>query len=110
MIKTALAVIGGLLLIGALGFILSYYSFSMDSFFAPKYTALNSKIYKESVQYNEGMQRDLENLELEYQRSDTAGKSALRPIIIHRFEIYDERRLSPNLRNFYDSIRNQGIN
>ena len=108
--KNFFAFILVIVLAGFVIFGVSYGSYLMYEFFAPKYTAVNAKVFKESVQYNESMVRDLENLELEYQHTDANGKAALRPIIIHRFEVYDEKRLSPDLRNFYESIRNQGIN
>lgn len=86
---------------------MTYCSYKTYEFFAPRYTAVDSKVYKESVQYNEGMIRDLENLKMQYIQADEAGKQALKPIIIHRFSVYDENRLPDDLHNFYHSI--QGI-
>jgi len=103
--KSALYIIGAIVAFLLLIFALNYYSLQSYAFFAQRYTAVDAKVFKQSVQYNDGMLRDLENLELQYQQTDTAGKQALKPIIIHRFEVYDENRLPPNLRNFYESIR-----
>lgn len=96
-------------LIGCLAVVLvfgiSFGSYKMYEFFAPKYTAVDAKVFKESVQYNEGMIRDLSELQRQYITADAEGKAALKPIIIHRFEVYDETRLPADLRSFYDSIK-----
>ena len=41
---------------------LSFLGYEMSSYFAPKYRALDNKVFKESEQYNDGMVRDLEDL------------------------------------------------
>ena len=74
-------------------------------FFAPRYRAVDSKVFHESEQYNEGMVRDLTELQRQYVTSDEAGKEALKPIIRHRFEVYPEDKMPADLRNFYDSIK-----
>jgi hypothetical protein len=51
------------------------------------------------------MIRDLENLQMEYAKTDDAHKDALRSIILHRFSVYDENRLPYNLRSFYKQLR-----
>lgn len=84
---------------------LSFLSYRAYEFFAPRYVAVDAKVFKESVQYNEGMIRDLSELQRQYQQADEAGKAALRPIIRHRFEVYDENRLPADLATFYDSIK-----
>jgi len=84
---------------------ISFGSYKMYEYFAPRYTAVDAKVFKESVQYNEGMIRDLSELQQQYVTSDAATKATLKPIIIHRFEVYDETRLPADLRNFYDGLR-----
>jgi hypothetical protein len=98
--------IGVLVLVGilVLGFVLNYAGFFSYSFFAPKYTAVDNKVFHESQQYNDGMIRDLENIKREYQHATPEGKDALRATAIHRFEIYPYNRLPPDLQNFYDSL------
>jgi len=84
---------------------LSYLGYESYKFFAPKYRAVDNQVFKESEQYNDGMIRDLENLQLEYIKADDAGKQALRAITLHRFSVYPEDRLPPNLRNFYNDLK-----
>jgi len=51
------------------------------------------------------MIRDLENLQLEYINADAEKKQALRAIVLHRFSVYPEDKMPPNLRNFYNSLK-----
>jgi hypothetical protein len=86
-----------------LGF--TYLGWASYDYFAPKYRATDNKVFKESEQYNDGMVRDLENLQVEYINGDADKKQALRAIILHRFSVYPEDKLPPNLRNFYNDLR-----
>jgi hypothetical protein len=88
----------------ALGFGLNYAGYWQYSFFAPRMTAVDNKVFHESQQYNDGMLRDLENIKREYQSATPEGKQALRATALHRFEIYPRERLTPDLQNFYDSL------
>lgn len=83
---------------------LSFLSFKAYEFYAPKYRAVDAKVFKESEQYNEGMVRDLSELQHQYITATDDEKAALRPIIRHRFEVYDRDRLPTDLRAFYDTI------
>ena len=83
---------------------MSFGSYKMYEYFAPKYRAVDAKVFKESEQYNEGMVRDLSELQHQYVTATEEEKASLRPIIRHRFEAYDRDRLPADLREFYDSI------
>ena len=80
-------------------------SFYAYQYFAPKYRAVDNQVFKQSEQYNDGMIRDLENLQLEYINADKDHKDALRAIVLHRFSVYPEDKMPPNLRNFYNDLR-----
>jgi hypothetical protein len=80
-------------------------SFFAYQYFAPKYRAVDNEVFKQSEQYNDGMIRDLENLQLEYINSDQAHKDALRAIVLHRFSVYPVEKMPPNLRNFYEQLK-----
>ena len=84
---------------------ISFGAYEMYSYFAPKYRAVDNAVFKQSEQYNDGMIRDLENLQLEYVNADQDHKAAIRAIVLHRFSVYPEDRLPPNLRNFYNDLR-----
>ena len=55
-------------------------SFFAYQYFAPKYRAVDNGVFKQSEQYNDGMIRDLENLQIEYVSADAEKKQALRAI------------------------------
>jgi len=80
-------------------------SFFAYQYFGPKYRAVDNQVFKQSEQYNDGMIRDLENLQMEYINSDAEHKQAIRAIVLHRFSVYPEDRMPPNLRNFYNDLK-----
>jgi hypothetical protein len=80
-------------------------SFWSYQYFAPRYRAVDNEVFKQSEQYNDGMIRDLENLQMDYVNADRDHKDAVRAIVLHRFSVYPEDRLPPNLRNFYNDLR-----
>jgi hypothetical protein len=80
-------------------------SFFAYQYFAPKYRAVDNEVFKQSEQYNDGMIRDLENLQMDYIAADSAHKDALRAIVLHRFSVYPEDKMPPNLRNFYNDLK-----
>ena len=94
-------IVGIVLLIAGLSYI-GWYSYD---YFAPKYRATDNKVFKESEQYNDGMVRDLENLQMEYMNADKDHQQSLRAIILHRFSVYPEDKMPANLRNFYNQLR-----
>jgi hypothetical protein len=105
MIKGIFAGIGALVLFFALIFGLNLFGFANYSFFAPKYRQVDAEVFKQSEQYNDGMIRDLENLQMEYMKANDTQRAGLKDIIIHRFSVYDVNRLPPNLFNFYNDLR-----
>jgi len=80
-------------------------SFFAYQYFAPKYRAVDNEVFKQSEQYNDGMIRDLENLQMDYINADKDHKDALRAIVLHRFSVYPEDKMPPNLRNFYNDLK-----
>ena len=84
---------------------LSYGGYESYKFFAPKYRAVDNQVFKQSEQYNDGMIRDLENLQMEYINSDAEHKQAIRAVVLHRFSVYPEDRMPVNLRNFYNDLK-----
>jgi hypothetical protein len=105
MVKGFFGVIGAVCLFFAVVFGLQLFGLANYSFFAPKYRAVDNQVYHESEQYNEGMIRDLENLQMEYMKANDTQKAGLKDIIIHRFSVYDVNKLPPNLFSFYNDLR-----
>jgi len=105
MFKDMLAILGSVILGALLLFGISFGGYQMYKFLAPKYRAVDNMVFKESEQYNDGMIRDLENLQMEYVNGDADKKQALRAIVLHRFSVYPQDRMPPNLRNFYNQLK-----
>lgn len=105
MFKEISALVGIFIGVIALIFGLTFLGYKSYEFFAPKYRAVDNQVFKQSEQYNDGMIRDLENLQIEYINADADKKQALRAIVLHRFSVYPEDKMSPNLRNFYNSLK-----
>ena len=92
MFKEISAMVGTIVGAIALIFGLSFLGYKSYEFFAPKYRAVDNQVFKQSEQYNDGMIRDLENLQIEYIGADADKKQALRAIVLHRFSVYPEER------------------
>ena len=105
MVKGILTGVGALVLFLAFIFGMNLFGLAQYSFFAPKVRAVENQVFKESEQYNDGMIRDLENLQMAYIQADAEQKQALRAITLHRFSVYPEDKMPPNLRNFYNQLR-----
>ena len=103
--KEILAIVGVCLAFFCLCVGLSYVGYESYSYFAPKYREVDNRVFKQSEQYNDGMIRDLEDMQMAYMNADAAQKDALRAIIMHRFSVYPEDKMPPNLRNFYNQLR-----
>jgi hypothetical protein len=90
------------------GFVLiagfSLISYAGYSFFAPRYEQVRYDTFKQSQAYNDGMIRDLQELKRDYLAANDEQKGALKALTLHRFEVYDIRRLPPDLQAFYLSL------
>jgi hypothetical protein len=104
-LKAILMLVGAIVLCLALIFGLNLFGLANYSFFAPKVRAVENQVFKESEQYNDGMIRDLENLQVQYIQANADQKAALKDIILHRFSVYDQNRLPGNLRSFYSDLK-----
>ncbi len=103
--KIFFSVIGSILAIIALSWALAAGDFAFQSFWKPKYRQLDNQVFKQSEQYNDGMVRDLEGLQLEYINADADHKQAIRAIVLHRFSVYPDEKMPANLQNFYNQLR-----
>jgi hypothetical protein len=105
--KTVFASIGGFFLLILAITILNAVGFANWAFFAPKVAQVQTNVFHNSQQYNEGMVRDLENIQHEYLHSNPEEKKALRALAIHRFEVYPIDQMPADLQNFYRSLQNE---
>jgi hypothetical protein len=103
--KDALGILLAVIIGAAAIFGISYGGYELYAYFAPRYTAVDNKVFHESQQYNDGMIRDLENLKLEYVNADKDHKDVIRAVVLHRFSVYPEDKMPPDLRNFYEQLQ-----
>jgi hypothetical protein len=98
---------GILALVGliALSFVFTLAGFAQFAFFAPKVMKVQNQVFQQSQQYNEGMVRDLENIQRQYLAATPEQKQALKALAQHRFEVYPFDQLPPDLQNFYRSLQ-----
>jgi hypothetical protein len=64
MVKGIFASIGAVIGLMIVVFALNLFGLAQFQFFAPKVRAVENQVFKESEQYNDGMVRDLENLQM----------------------------------------------
>lgn len=94
--------IGGLLI----PFLIGLYSLGMFKFFAPKTENIRREVFENTKSYMHGVQQDLGKYYLEYQKTDDAGKRAIRTTIQMRFAEVDVDKLqSAKLRSFLITTR-----
>jgi len=108
-LKTILAYIGFIILALLLVTGLTWFGNSLGlwqfSFFAPRIEAVRYNTFQQSQSYNEGMIRDLEDIQLQWNAATPEQKSVLRAVALHRFEVYPLDHLPPDLQNFYQQLK-----
>lgn len=80
-------------------------NFFLYKFFAPKQEAVRRQVFEQSKAYNQGMIQELQNMQFEYIKADTAHKAALASVILHRAADYDENQMTADLRQFIHDLK-----
>ena len=102
--KGAIAAVGVVLFVAALGFGMQLMGLWNYQFFAPKYEAAKNEVFHNTPQYTEGKERDLDRLQLQYVQAKTSDeKAVIRANILHEFAVYDGP-MSPEHRVFINQI------
>lgn len=82
------------------------FGFINYSFFAPKINEVQTKVFKESQAYNDGMRNDFQDLQLQYLAVDTEPKrQVIRAVILQRFANYEVSKLPYEQQKFYEEIK-----
>jgi len=103
--KSFLAVIGGVLSIGALSWGITYHELIFTSFFNPKFEDVRRNTFERSKSFRTGAIQELQNMQFEYIRSDAAHKKALADIIRHRATEVPENAMPLDLYNFIQGLK-----
>lgn len=84
--------------------------FFLFQYFGPKYANVQRQIFENTAPFNQGMAQDLRRMQEEYIQADAEHKPALGALILHNYANYDETKLPPDLRSFYEQVkRDQGL-
>lgn len=85
--------------------------FFLFRFFAPRQEAVRREVFKQSQAYNDGMQSELDAMRFEYVKTtDPKARAAMASVILHRVSSYDTMLLTPDLRNFIETLRHTAEN
>jgi hypothetical protein len=103
--KPFLAIVGGVIGIGALTWGIAYHDLIFTAFFAPKYETVRRNTYEQSKSFRDGSIQELENMRFEYVKASPEHKVALKDIIIHRATEVPEDALPQNLYNFIQGLK-----
>lgn len=97
-------IIAGLL---AMTWIVQGQEFFLYRFFEPKMEQARREAFEQSKAYNDGTQQDLRRMQGEYIRATPIQQDALASVILHQMAGYDESKLSPDLRDFFNQLKNK---
>lgn len=103
--KTIGTAIGGIVGLLCLIWLFQGNDFFLYKFFAPKYEQVRRETFEESKAYRQGMIQELQNMQFEYIKADSAHKVALASIILHRAADFPEEDMPIALRSFIRSLK-----
>ncbi len=103
--RLALWILTGLVLVIALGWLLTANDLALNKVFMPAQEQVRHDTFKQSQAYRDGMVAELENMQMEYVQADAAHKPALAAIILHRSASVNRADLTPELRSFLQEIQ-----
>jgi hypothetical protein len=103
--KPFIAVVGGVVGVGALIWGVAYHDLIFTSFFAPKYENVRRNTFEQSKSFRDGSLQELENMRFEYIKASPEHKVALKDIIIHRATEVPEDALPQDLYNFIQGLK-----
>jgi len=99
-------VLGSIVFILCISWIFTGNDFFLYKYFAPKQESVRREVFEQSKAYNQGMIQELQNMQFEYEKADSAHQTALASIILHRAADYDENKMPTDLRDFIQKLKN----
>jgi len=104
--KPFLAVVGGVLTLGAVTWGVAYHDLIFTSFFAPKYENVRRNTFEQSKSFRDGSLQELENMRFEYIKASPEHKKALADIIRHRATEVPADAMPSDLQSFISNLPN----
>lgn len=105
--RTTLAVIGVLIALLAVTWAIQGNDFFMYKVFAPKYAAVQREVFTNTPSYVQGTTQELQNMQFEYVKADSAHKDALASIILRRAAAIDNKLLPQDLQSFIEKLKSE---
>lgn len=98
--KEVLVVVGGIVALG----LMTWGGIYVNGFFNAEREAQRNKVFHESQAYTDGMKLQLNNLYLEYQKADSAGRIGIANVVRDTFASVDTTDFPPHLQQFLSTV------
>jgi len=102
--KSVLAIVGGIVGLGALTWSIAYHELIFTSFFAPKFENVRRNTFEQSKSFRTGAVQELQNMQFEYIKADPEHKKALADIIRHRAVEVPADAMPSDLQSFISNL------
>jgi hypothetical protein len=104
--KSFLAIIGGVIGVGALTWGVAYHDLLFTAFFAPKYENVRRNTFEQSKSFRTSAVQELQNMQFEYIKASPEHKVALADIIRHRAAEVPADAMPSDLQSFISNLPN----
>jgi hypothetical protein len=104
--KPILAIVGGVVGVGALAWGLTYHELIFTSFFAPKFENVRRNTFEQSKSFRTGAVQELQNMQFEYIKASPEHKKALADVIRHRAVEVPADAMPTDLQSFISNLPN----
>jgi hypothetical protein len=104
--KPFLAVVGGVLTLGAVTWGIAYHDLIFTSFFAPKFENVRRNTFEQSKSFRTGAIQELQNMQFEYIKAAPEHRVALADIIRHRALEVPADAMPTDLQSFISNLPN----
>ena len=101
-----LAIVGGVLTLGAVTWGVAYHDLLFTAFFAPKYENVRRNTFEQSKSFRDSSVQELENMRFEYIKASPEHKKALADIIRHRATEIPIDAMPADLSAFVNTLSN----
>lgn len=98
--KEVLVVVGGIVALG----LMTWGGIYVNGFFNAEREAQRTKVFQESQAYTDDMKLQLNNLYLEYQKADSAGRIGIANVVRDTFASVDTTDYPSHLQQFLSTV------
>ena len=102
--KPILAIVGGVVGLGALTWGIAYHELIFTAFFAPKFENVRRNTFEQSKSFQTGAVQELQNMQFEYIKAAPEHKKALSDVIRHRAVEVPADAMPSDLQSFISNL------